>query len=413
MNIGFIGLGKLGLSTAIAIADKGHHVLGFDTSPTPWLALLKHVRMPTLEPQSQSILEKWGSHVAEKITKVTLEDMAKVADLIFIAVPTPHQREFEGVTPLGTERADFSYYHLIKAVDDLVVEARGRAINIGVISTTLPGTVRRELIGRIPSNAGLCYNPLFIGMGTVVQDYYSPEFVLIGNGSDHTAELLKAFYATIHSKPIHVVDLETAELVKVCYNTFITGKIAFVNTVTEIAHKTGASAENAMRILGEATDRLISTKYLKPGGADSGPCHPRDNIAMSYLARKLNLSCDLFGGLMQARENYCKWIASLLEAEKLPVVLLGTAFKSEVALQDGSWVLLVAHLLRQRGIEPTLWDPLIDAEREWSTPSVFCIGTWHAKLFEFEYPPGSVVLDVWGHCPEGGDQVRIIKLGRP
>lgn len=412
MTVGFIGLGKLGMSTCIAIADRGHRIVGHDTSPTPWVAL-NQALMPTIEPSSQSILDRWKKGgVIGMIVKVTLADMAKVADLIFIAVPTPHDPDMDGTNPLGPNRADFSYHHLIGALDELVIEARGKAINVAVVSTVLPGTMRRDILSRVPGNVGICYNPLFAGMGTVVEDVQNPEFVLIGAGSVHTANLLERFWQTIHNRTVHVVGLEEAETIKMAYNTFIGLKIGFANLLGELCHKIGANVDTVTRVLCDATDRLISSKYLRASGGDGGPCHPRDQIAMSYLARKEHLSYDLFGEIMLAREAHANWIADLLTKTGLPIQIMGRAFKSESNLTDGSWSLLLQFILQKRGVAAPTWDPLIDPPAIWAEPTVFLIAVWHRTMIEISYPPKSVVFDLVGHCPVGGDQVQVIKLGR-
>ena len=100
-----------------------------------------------------------------------------------------------------------------------------------IISTVLPGTIRREIIPIIEDNPyfKLCYNPFFIAMGTTINDFINPEFVLFGVDDKGAYEAAKEFYATIHDKPVYECTIEEAEMIKVSYNTYITMKINLAN----------------------------------------------------------------------------------------------------------------------------------------------------------------------------------------
>ena len=99
------------------------------------------------------------------------------------------------------------------------------------------------------------------------------------------------------------MQIESAELTNVAYNTFIGFKIVFANALGEICETLGlGNVDEVTEALALATDRLISGKYLKAGMGDGGGCHPRDQIAMSYLAQKLNLSTDPFTWLAKSRD---------------------------------------------------------------------------------------------------------------
>ena len=353
MKVGFIGLGKLGLPVALAIEDAGHEVRGYDPSP-----VVKQIRetgvLPYVEQDAQALLDK---------TKLRFEEpevIAEWADLIFIAVQTPHQPQFEGVTRLPEERADFDYSHLVKAVASVE-----RAKLVVVISTVLPGTIQREILDEqlevwIEKDR-LLYNPFFIAMGTTIPDFRNPEFVLVGTDGAHPGPL-RDFYATIHDRPVFVTTIKTAELTKVAYNTFIGLKIAFANTMMELCEKTGADVDDLMDGLSLANRRIISMAYMRGGMGDGGGCHPRDNIALSWLAREVGLSYDLFEALMICREKQTEWLASLIQEELEAgnadsVEILGKAYKPETALTVGSPATLLANILRERNVTFDHTDP--------------------------------------------------------
>lgn len=355
MKIGFIGLGKLGLPIALATEAVGHEVLGWDPSFSVQ-TILRTRELPYMEQGAQELLSK------SNIALTQPGELCEWADLILVAVQTPHEPQFEGTTRLPQERSDFSYDILVEAVKPLV-EAR----HIVVISTVLPGTMEREIVPIVGSDR-LLYNPFFIAMGTTIPDFRDPEFVLIGTDGAHPGPLYE-FYATIHDRPVFVTTIKTAELTKVAYNTFITSKICFANTMMELCEKTGADVDDLVDALSMGTKRLLSPAYLRGGMGDSGGCHPRDNIALSWLAREHDLSFDLFSALMECRERQTEWLANLTEetaweyaadnATPAPIEILGKAYKPETNLTVGSSATLLSNILKERGVEHEHTDPFV------------------------------------------------------
>lgn len=269
MKIGFMGLGKLGLPCALAISSKGHEVWGNDINPDVKKILETKV-LPYREKGADELLLK------HDINFDTIENVVDNCDIIFVPIQTPHEYRFEGCTRIPDERDDFNYEMLKTGITVLsdIIKAQNKEKIVIIISTVLPGTVEREILPIIEGNTNfkLCYNPFFIAMGTTVDDFLNPEFVLFGTDSDSTASRVKELYSSLHSKPFYETSIKNAELIKVSYNTFIGMKIVFTNTIMEICHKTGANIDGVMGALKMATDRLISTKYLSGGMGDGGGC---------------------------------------------------------------------------------------------------------------------------------------------
>jgi UDPglucose 6-dehydrogenase len=356
VNIGFIGLGKLGLPVALAIEAAGHEVFGYDASEKV-MSILATRELPYKEEGAPQLLRH------SKIKTMTPPDIAKVCDIVFVAVQTPHQPEFEGTTRLPERRADFDYSYLASAISSVLDKTEAKTIV--VISTVLPGTIER-LCGKTDR---ILYNPFFIAMGTTIPDFRNPEFVLVGTDGAHPGPL-REFYATIHDRPVFVTTIKTAELTKVAYNTFIGLKIAFANTMMELCEKTGADVDDLVDALSLADKRLLSPAYLRGGMGDGGGCHPRDNIALSWLARELELSYDLFEALMDCREKQTEWLAELTSeaswevapdnAYAAPVEILGKAYKPETNLTVGAPATLLSNLLTEMGVEHEHSDPYVE-----------------------------------------------------
>ena len=305
MNVGFIGLGKLGLPCALAIESKGHKVCGYDIDSRV-AEILKTKDLPYRELGVQNYLDK---------TNIDFCDVSEVvsrSDIIFVPIQTPHNPRYEGTTRLPEERVDFDYTWLKDGLGVLSeeIDKQGQDKIVVVISTVLPGTVRREIKPLLSEHIKLCYNPFFIAMGTTIKDFLHPEFVLFGVDDEEAYNTAREFYATIHDKPVYKCTIEEAEMIKVTYNTYITMKICLANTVMELSHKLeNVNCDNVMRGLFLANERLISEKYLLGGMGDGGGCHPRDNIALSWLAKKVNMSYDWYESLMVCREKQTDWLA--------------------------------------------------------------------------------------------------------
>lgn len=289
-----------------------------------------------------------------------------------------------------------------------------------VISTALPGTMRRVVVPEISDGwVTLLYSPHFIAMGTTIRDYRQPEFVLIGADNPNDATQLTDLYAKVHSAPVHVMSMESAELAKVAYNTVISTKIVFANTLMEICDRTGADVDAVTGALKAATDRVVSPAYMDAGMGDGGACHPRDLIAMSWLAEQHGLSTDIFTYLVEAREAQTKWLAGKVihEAENrgLPIVLLGKAYKPGSDLQYGSPALLLAHYLTEAGVSFEHYDHYCGdtiPHGGWGKPTLFVIATRHPDYQnEFSFPDGSAVIDLFRYVEDNDGDVEFIRLG--
>lgn len=410
MNVGFIGLGKLGLPVALAINYFGkHNVFGYDISEEI-MHSIKAKKAKYQEERLEELLLNSELKLCESI-----EEVVTSSDIIFAAIQTPHDPEYEGITRLPETRVDFNYEFLKKAVVKISQSIKHTEKILIIISTVLPGTMEREIMPSLNDNISLFYNPFFIAMGTTIYDFINPEFVLIGHNKNKNINILKEFYGTLHNKPIFETSIEAAELIKVGYNTFIGMKIIFANAIMEISHKIGANCDDITKAFSLASDRLISPKYLKGGMGDGGGCHPRDNIAMSHFARKLNLSHDIFQDLMQTREDQTEWLAQLLieESKKanLPMVICGLSYKPDTNLTVGSPSILLKNILNELGYEPGVYDPHLTDAESISKKAIFFIGTMHACFNDTEFPEGSVILDPWGYLKEKKG-VKLIKIGR-
>lgn len=418
-KVGVVGLGKLGLIFAMVLDVYGkHEVYGYDVTTRP-AQILRGTVPPPDELDFDHLLKQ------NKISVLDHPDsLVAVSDTIFVAVQTPHAGIYDGTVPVPETTADFEYGYLVNAVRQLSRAAtqQNKQITIAVISTVLPGTCDRLLRPLLTPSVSLVYTPSLISLGQVANDLLNPEFVIIGADSYAGAHDVRTVYASLHQQPVQLMSIPSAELTKVAYNTYTSMKIVFANTMLEIAHKTGADCDAVTDALSLATQNLMSRKYLKGGIGGGGYCHPRDVVAMSHLAKKLDLSYDLFGVLARAREAQSSWLASLavdyVNLTGMGVTILGSAYKPESSLTGGSAAVLLAHQLIDAGVPVLTVDPYAEELYEENNlnkiargPSVFVIGCDHAVFSSLRFGHGSVVIDPFGKIPDQ-EGVTVVRLGR-
>lgn len=411
--VGWVGLGKLGSPCALALQHlAGHDVLGYDVDRDRAEKLFADPSDHG-EQGFGALIEMGPLKVAHSIGEVV-----EHADVVFVAVQTPHAPAYGGEKPMPDERRDFEYAYLVQAVRDVCRSAAelAKPITLVVVSTALPGTCNKHLRGLLNQFVTLVYGPLFIAMGTTIANFRSPEFVLLGADQPEDLDPVAEVYAQLHDRPAFRTSIESAELVKVAYNTVISAKIVIGNMLMEICDKTGADCDQVIDALSLATDRVISPKYLRGGMGDGGACHPRDLIAMSWLAERLDLSYDLLGEMAYAREAQSGWLADLVvqwaEQSGHPICILGKAYKPESALTAGSPALLLAHQLGERGHEVIHKDVFVDGEFDLpDAPRVYVIATKHPIHASCRFAPGSIVLDPHGYMPDQPG-ATVIRIGR-
>ena len=411
-----MGLGKLGLPVALAVESKGHEVFGYDISEKT-INNIKKKKIDYKEIWVEDYLPN------SKLKIVDVRNLVKNSEIIFVPIQTPHDPKYEGITRIPNERADFDYSYLKDGIKVLSTEIEKQNKNtvVIIISTVLPGTIRREIKPLLGKFTKLCYNPFFIAMGSTMRDFLNPEFVLFGIDDQYALNLGKKFYRTITNVKLFDTTIENAELIKVSYNTMISTKIAFVNNLMELCHKLpNTNIDEVTNAIKLANKRLISTAYLDGGMGDGGGCHPRDNIAMSYLSSKFNLSHNWFENIMKQRESQTDWLAELIikESKGMPINILGKTFKSETNLTLGSPAILLKNILEEKKINCNHWDPYVDGnldeyieQYEWNRrPQLFFIATKHEFFTKFPFYKGSTVIDPWRyiHLPKN---CKIILIG--
>jgi len=390
-NIGFIGLGKLGLDCAEVFAEK-HTVRGFDIYP----------------------------RTSSSVKVCDIDELVNDSEWIFIAVPTPHAEGYDGSVPSShMEPRDFGHEAVIDAINKINQHARDSK-KVVLISTVLPGTTRRHFYPLLDKRHQFLYNPYLIAMGSVKWDMVNPEMVMVGteDGNPNTLaqELIEIYRTIMQNDPRYEIGTwDECEAIKIFYNTFISAKVGLANMIQDFAMRIGhINVDVVTTALARSTMRIMGPKYMTAGMGDAGACHPRDNIALRWLSQEYNLGYDLFDTIMHAREIQARNLAQFLIDSKITpdmqIVIHGKAYKPDVPYCIGSYSTLVGHYIKEAGHEVVYVDPIADDRTDCVNhvplPGVILMahnrkvtygytGQAQQDQFYFEIPVGSIVVDPW------------------
>jgi UDPglucose 6-dehydrogenase len=352
-----VGLGKLGASMAAAIASRGFDVIGVDINHRA-VDLMNAGRAPVQETGLAEMIES----NRERLRATTSHEEAILnSDLTFVIVPTP-----------SDERGAFSLQYAAWAFREI-----GRALakkrgyhNVALTSTVLPGSTRHGLLPILERESGkkcgpdfgLCYSPEFIALGSVIRDFLNPDFTLVGEFDERAGGQLEACYAEImpNRPPCQRMTLENAELAKIAINAYITTKITYANMLADICERIpGGDVDVVSDALG--LDKRIGRKYLTGALGYGGPCFPRDNVALSYMARALGTQADLAETTDRANrsqaENVAERLRPLVEGGAT-VAVLGLAYKPFSHVVEESQGIYLAKALSKAGARIVAFDPL-------------------------------------------------------
>jgi len=357
-TLSVIGMGKLGLPLAAYYASRDYKVIGVDVNPST-VEAVNQGRAPIYEPGLDELLKT--SH--ERLSATTdYKFAAENSDITFILVPTPSEKN-----------GDFSTKYVEEAARNVAEVLRHkRDFHVVVLtSTVMPGTTETVVKPILEKRSGkqcgvdfgLCYNPEFIALGSVIKDLSSPDAVLIGESDTKSGDILSEVYKKVctNNPPIARMSPYNAEVAKLALNVFITTKISLANAFAEICEQLpGGDIDAVTKFLG--LDSRIGPKYLKGGLGYGGPCFPRDNLAFIALAQQLNRQAWLQDATHRVNRHQNERIAKLIQ-QKLRgfknkrIAILGITYKPNTDVVEASASLETAKKLLEKGASLRIYDP--------------------------------------------------------
>jgi UDPglucose 6-dehydrogenase len=352
MKISVIGLGKLGLPLAALLAKKGHEVHGYDLS-SELRESLRNRSFRSVEPGLNELLEDNEIFIHESIREAVVESQA-----IFVIVPTPS-------LPSG----HFSNEFILKAVEEIGgTTGKNQEVVIDIVSTVMPGscsgiireTLEKSSGRKLNENFGLCYNPEFIALGSVLKDMQYPDMHLIGQSSKHAGDIIEEVLSSVVARPVPVsrMNLTEAELVKIAVNNFVTMKISFANMLLQAtSHLESVDIDVVTSALG--LDSRIGSKYLKASTPYGGPCFPRDTRALAAFYEEIGLESSLSLATDKVNRLHLNYIINDVISRmsyKRNIGIVGLSYKAGSLVVDESPGFLIVRELLAHGYQVFGWD---------------------------------------------------------
>jgi len=427
MELSVVGLGKLGLCTAAYFASKGHRVIGVDKDEH-LIDELGRKRCPVKETGLARLLETAWDRFS--VTS-DLACAVRHSDVTLIIVPSPSESDggfsneyveivLRGIAPALAMKDEF---HVV-----------------GVVSTVMPGSCEgafkpllEELSGKVcGEDFGLVYNPEFIALGSVIQDFARPDMVLIGASDERSGGMVERLYLSSCENEPHIarMSLLNGEITKLTLNCFVTTKISFANELASICERIpGADVDAITEAIG--ADSRVGGKYLRGGLGFGGTCFPRDNVAFQAFVRDIGYEAKISRATVAVNDMVVEKLFGLIEdalssiedkASKsqkgLNVALLGLSYKQGTHIIEESQSMMLAHRLIDAGYNVNVHDPaaLDDAAEElggaveyWSDPyqcvhgadAIVLLTRWPAfreldwERIQSSAKDGCVLLDSW------------------
>jgi len=362
-TVSVIGLGKLGASMAAGLASRGLNVIGVDVNRHA-VEAVNAGRAPV---QETGLGEMIAANQSRIRATMSTEEAVLGSDLSFVIVPTPSDER--GAFTL--QYATFAF----KALGEALKKKKGYHV-IVLTSTVLPGATRHGLLPILEQASGkkcgpdfgLCYNPEFIALGSVIRDFLNPDFYLLGEFDARSGDMLEEVHHRVsqNNAPVKRMSLENAELAKIAVNSYVTMKISFANMLAEFCeHLPSGDVDVVSDALG--VDQRIGRKYLTGGFGFGGPCFPRDNVALNFMGQQLGVD----SSLLKTNDDYNRslsqrYVGKLQAylAKGANVAVLGLAYKPLSHVIDESPGIYLCKALSEAGYRVIGHDNLAAANAE-------------------------------------------------
>ena len=346
-RVAIIGLGYVGLTTALGLAKLGHDVIGVETNEARLLTL-KQGTLPIFEPGLD--LELVDSLRTGRLTLTeNLDGATEKADFFFICVSTPQSDS--GEADLTFVRA--VYKDLVGAINPESIIVSKSTVPVGT------GDELNRTMGR--KDVFYASNPEFLREGTAISDFMKPDRILVGADSSEVAAKVMDLYKVIDAPKI-VTSVKSAELIKYAANAYLASRLSFVNELAALCEQVGADVDDV--VIGMGSDLRIGSSFLSPGPGWGGSCFPKDTRALVAVARENQVELRIVESAIEANDNAFDRVVSRLakllggDLNGKEIAVLGLAFKANTDDTRDSPALEVINRLVIAGSTVRAFDPI-------------------------------------------------------
>ena len=352
MKITVIGTGYVGLVAGACLADMGNDVICVDDN-TEKLKKLENGIIPIYEPGLEELVK---ANVTENRLAFTsdIDFAVKKSDVCFIAVGTPQDED-------GS--CDLQY--VLGVAKSIAKSMNGYKVIVDK-STVPVGTAEKvtELVKQYTNHPfDVVSNPEFLKQGNAVDDFLSPDRVVIGSNSEKATAIMQEIYAPFFrtGNRVIVMDVKSAEMTKYASNSFSATKISFMNEIAQLCEKVGANAE--MVRVGMSTDSRIGNKFLFPGLGYGGSCFPKDVKALIKTGAENGVDMNIIQSADEANKLQRKLFVDKIVSrfgENLSgktFAVWGLAFKPKTDDMREAPAITIINELLNKGAKVQAYDP--------------------------------------------------------
>ena len=358
MKIAIVGTGYVGLVTGTCFAEIGVHVVCVDTNQEKIEALRKG-SIPIYENGLEEMVSR-NAKAGRLSFTTSLETCLNEVEVVFSAVGTP---------PDEDGSADLSY---VLQVAHTIGRNLQKYVLVVTKSTVPVGTaqkvrmaIREELDKRgvdIPFD--VASNPEFLKEGNAINDFMSPDRVVVGVDSERAKKLMTRLYKPFLLNNFRVIfmDIPSAEMTKYAANSMLATRISFMNDIANLCELVGADV-NMVRS-GIGSDTRIGRKFLYPGIGYGGSCFPKDVKALIKTAEQNGYEMRVLRAVEEVNEHQKEVLFNKLQkllgnglAEKT-IALWGLSFKPETDDMREAPSLVLMNRLKEAGCCIRVYDPV-------------------------------------------------------
>ena len=387
-KITIIGTGYVGLVSGAGLAEFGHEVSCLDIDENK-INNLNSGKIPIYEPGLDNLVRK---NVQDNRLSFSSEIEKNIieSNIIFIAVGTPQDEN---------GKADL---RAVKSVVDLVANHISDYKIICTKSTVPVGTGKwiESIIRSKNSDVEFDYvsNPEFLREGAAVNDFLSPDRVIIGGRTEKAFKEMKEVYRPlyINETPIMDTSVETAEMIKYASNSFLALKISYINEIANLCEEVGADVHQVAKAMGQ--DGRISSKFLHPGPGFGGSCFPKDIKALYALGKEKNIELNTIDATIKTNKNQKKRILNKLlrllnnQVTGKKIAVLGLSFKPNTDDIRESPSLYIVSELSKLGAVVDAYDPVAIENFKSIHPNINYSNTWKDCVNDAD---ACIVLTEW------------------
>ncbi len=348
-----IGTGYVGLVTGACLADLGNHVTCVDILPEK-IERLKAGILPIYEPGLQEIVERNVNAGRLHFTTSYTQGLES-ADFVFITVNTPSGHRMGGADMRYVESAARS---IGQELDHYAIIINKSTVPVG--SGDLVKRIISMNLSRPDVPFAVVSNPEFLREGSAIQDFRSPDRIVLGSSDEEAARKVATLYLPLRA-PMVITDLYTAEMIKYASNAFLATKISFINEIARICERLDADVKEVAAGMG--CDKRIGRAFLDAGLGYGGSCFPKDVRALAYMAEEAGLHPQLLQAVMDINDDQrhlvvSKLVSYLGSLSGRTIGVLGLAFKPNTDdMRDAPSVDIIREVTGQ-GATVHVYDPI-------------------------------------------------------